>query len=323
MSYLVSIIIPVYQVSDYIERCLMSVMNQTYKNLECIIVDDATEDDSIEKCERIINDNANLNIKFKILHHEVNGGLSAARNTGTKAATGEYLYYLDSDDYISPDCIERLTSYVIKDDSIEMVQGGCLRKENGKDSLWKCSENRLLNNDDVRKQHQLGRLNGAVWNKLLKRTFVVDNQLYNKEGIVNEDLLWSFYLVKHLNNAQLCKTVTYFYLIRPDSILTGSSLKRKGMSYVEIFGEILQNLTPGWERMELKRFSRSLCIALAKYYRVVPELSSTLKDYRKMLKRYDCWPEYIIVSAVALVSSFCNPLGVLIKLNSLRNKIVK
>ena len=319
---LVSVIIPVYQVSDYIERCLLSVMNQTYKNIECIIVDDCSHDDSIEKCRRLIADYEGP-IKFQILRHEVNRGLSATRNTGTKAATGEYLYYLDSDDYISSDCIEKLTSYVNKDDSIEMVQGGCLRIENGKEDLWKCSEIRLFNNDEVRKQYQLGTLNGAVWNKLLKRTFVVDHQLYNKEGLINEDLLWSFYLVKNLKNAQLCNTITYYYLIRPGSILKGSSLNRKGMSYVQIFGEILQNLTPGRERMELKRYCRNLCLALAKYYRDVPELNSTLKEYKKKVKQYDCWSEYMVVSSVALVSNYGNPLGVLMKLSTLRAKVLK
>ena len=127
---LVSVIIPVYQVTDYVERCLKSVMSQTYTDIECIIVDDKTQDDSIEKCERLIevyNNNLKLDgkgrIRFKILHHEVNRGLSAARNTGTQAATGEYLYYLDSDDYISADCIETLIAPFKEHASLEMVQG--------------------------------------------------------------------------------------------------------------------------------------------------------------------------------------------------------
>lgn len=94
---MVSVIIPVYQVSNYVERCLKSVMSQTYTDIECIIVDDATKDDSIVKCERLIVEYGGP-IKFRILHHEYNRGLSAARNTGTKVAEGEYLYYLDGDD---------------------------------------------------------------------------------------------------------------------------------------------------------------------------------------------------------------------------------
>lgn len=316
---LVSVIIPVYQVSDYVERCLQSVINQTYQSIECIIVDDCSTDDSLAKCERLISAYDGP-IKFHILHHERNRGLSAARNTGTDAASGEYLYYLDSDDEITPYCIEKLVSYVQNDDSIEMVQGMCLRKENDKEKLWKCGEVRLFNNNEVRKQYHFGGINGAVWNKLVKRSFIIDNQLYNREGLINEDLLWSFYLVKHLNNAQLCNTITYYYLIRPDSILKGSSLKRKGLSYVQIFDEILQNLTPGWERDELKRYSRTFCMVLAKYFRCVPELKPILKKYKMLVKKYDCWPDYLTVSSVAFVSRFCNPLGILEKLDYLRLK---
>ena len=96
---MVTIIIPVYQVSAYVERCILSVMDQDYDAIECIIVDDATQDDSIEQCERLI-ERYNGPILFKILHHQYNRGLSAARNTGTDAASGDYLYYLDSDDEI-------------------------------------------------------------------------------------------------------------------------------------------------------------------------------------------------------------------------------
>ena len=84
----VSIIIPVYNVSAYIERCIKSVINQTYYDIECIIVDDATPDDSITKCEQMIAA-YDVPIRFSILHHQQNRGLSAARNTGTEVATGE------------------------------------------------------------------------------------------------------------------------------------------------------------------------------------------------------------------------------------------
>lgn len=251
---LVSVIIPVYQVSDYVERCLLSVMNQTYKCIECIIVDDCSMDDSISKCERLI-DAYDGPIMFHILHHEHNRGLSAARNTGTRAANGEYIYYLDSDDEISPNCIEKLISYVIEDDSVEMVQGLYLREDDGKEELGKSDEIHLSNNEEVRAQFlKCRKLNYAVWNKLLKKSFLVDNQLYNKEGVICEDLLWTFYLIKYLCNAQLSNDVTYYYHIRPDSILTASGVQKIGRNKVLIFNEMLQNLTSGKEKSEIKGY---------------------------------------------------------------------
>ena len=82
-------------------------MRQSYTDIECVLVDDASVDDSMVKCQKLI-DEYDGPIQFRLLHHEKNRGLSAARNTGTKAATGEYVFYLDSDDEITSDCIEKM-----------------------------------------------------------------------------------------------------------------------------------------------------------------------------------------------------------------------
>ena len=103
----VSIIVPVYNVEDYIERCMLSIIDQTYPNIECIIVDDCTPDNSITIIQSLLQQ-YNGTISFKILKHTTNKGLSESRNTGTEKATGDYIYYLDSDDELTPNCIEHL-----------------------------------------------------------------------------------------------------------------------------------------------------------------------------------------------------------------------
>ena len=119
----VSIIVPFYNVSPYIGACLKSVMRQTYTgSVECLIVDDGSTDDGMAIVERMVRAYDGP-IQFKILRHEHNRGMSAARNTATMQATGEYLYYIDSDDEISENCIERLMQKAIEDPAIEMVQG--------------------------------------------------------------------------------------------------------------------------------------------------------------------------------------------------------
>lgn len=98
----ISIIIPVYNVAEYITECLQSVIRQTYQGeIECIIVEDCGTDNSIAVAERLIAEYRG-SIEFRILHHERNRGLSAARNTGTDAATGDYIYYLDRITIIHP-----------------------------------------------------------------------------------------------------------------------------------------------------------------------------------------------------------------------------
>ena len=105
---LISIVIPVFNVEIFISECLQSVIRQTYTGpLECIVVDDCGTDKSIEIAEQLIAEYDGP-IDFKVLHHDHNRGLSAARNTGMDAAKGDYVYFLDSDDWISDDCIEKL-----------------------------------------------------------------------------------------------------------------------------------------------------------------------------------------------------------------------
>lgn len=327
---MVSVIVPVYQVSDYVERCIRSVMVQTYTDIECIIVDDATKDDSIVKCERLIedyNDNVDLNlnggIRFKILHHEVNRGLSAARNTGTKAANGEYLYYLDSDDYITPDCIERLVAVVQEDSSIEMVQGNSLIESEGKKSpLGKVKQPvRISNNDEARKEFYKNRnIYISVWNRLLKKSFVEEYGLYCREGIVCEDLLWMFYLMKHLNRAYLCEEVTYHYILRPGSILTND--KPESMrSYTVIFDEIFHNLTIEREQEEINGFLYYFIKRYVSYVKIVPEFKDTIHIYISRAWQYHCWKVYIILFFIRVFGDLGNPSWLMVRMNRIRWRI--
>jgi len=112
MLYLpsISIIIPVYNVEPYIAECVESVMRQTYTGpMECIIVDDCGTDKSIEIVKQLITEYKGP-IDFRIQHHEHNRGLAVARNTDTDAATGDYIYYLDSDDWVEPNIVELLVT---------------------------------------------------------------------------------------------------------------------------------------------------------------------------------------------------------------------
>ena len=109
----VSIIIPVYNVSKYIERCLKSALDQTWKDLEIILVDDCTPDDSMDIARSVLETSSRSNM-VTILKHEKNRGLSAARNTGIRQAKGDYLYFLDSDDYLPVNSIELLADAAIR-----------------------------------------------------------------------------------------------------------------------------------------------------------------------------------------------------------------
>lgn len=299
---MVSIIVPVYQVSHYVERCICSVMAQTYTDIECIIVDDGTKDDSIEKCEALIK-NYDGPIQFQIIHHEQNRGLSAARNTGTKAAKGAYLYYLDSDDYITPSCIEKLVSIVKDNPSIEMVQGNSLMKSDEKECpLGKIKQPvRISNNDEARKEFFENRnIYISVWNRLLKKSFVEESGLFCHEGLVFEDLLWVFYLMKHLKKAYLCKEITHYYCLRQGSILVEAK-PESVMCYVTSFNEILNNLSEGYERDEINGYLYYFIKRYVSYVKVVPQFKETIRLYRNKARQYHCWKVYIVLFIIGVV----------------------
>lgn len=181
----VSIIVPVYNVSAYIERCIKSVMCQLFTgSMECIIVDDCTTDDSIEKCKVLISAYDGP-IVFKILHHDKNRGLSAARNTGTMDANGEYIYYLDSDDEIVPNTIELLYAEVKKHPGVEMVQGKVksIPTEEYYDMSFLDDIDYIEDNNWIRYHYYKlnEKLPTTAWNKLVLKEFIIKNSLFLKK----------------------------------------------------------------------------------------------------------------------------------------------
>ena len=260
----ISIIIPVYKVSPYIERCLASVFRQKYDQLECILVDDASPDDSIAKCERLIAAYEGA-IRFRILRHERNRGLSAARNTGTDAATGDYVLYVDSDDFISDDCVEKLVAPVLEDRSIEMVLGehllvsddGPLLNQRNK---WHQREY-LITQEEVRSAFFNGdrHIPQAAWNKLTNREFLSRHQLRFEEGMLMEDTLWTVYVMKQLSHLYIIPDITYFYYMRSDSIAHGTDKTELGRHACAVFSMISREFTPGECDKEAGRYLSRFC----------------------------------------------------------------
>lgn len=255
----ISLIIPVYQVSAYIERCLKSVIKQTYDHFECILVDDDSPDNSIAKCAQMIAEYDGP-IQFRILHHEKNRGLSAARNTGLDAATGDYILFIDSDDIISNDCIEKLMTPILEDDSIEMVFGGWMMFTEGQPLTlpvnFKNKKKIFSTQKEVRDYFFNGEkhLINAAWNKLIRKSFLTQYDLRFKEGQLYEDALWTFFVLKHLSHLCSIPDVTYFYCQRDNSICSGTN-KEEEARQKSILDEIVStHFTSGDEGREAARY---------------------------------------------------------------------
>ena len=299
----VSVIIPVYNVSAYIERCVRSVMDQTYRDIECVIVDDCSPDDSITKCERLIKAYDGP-ISFSIVRHEKNKGVSAARNTGLKAATGDYVAYMDSDDAITEDCIEKLARPIGRDGAIEMVIGNFVRDVEGRRTCRQQQERELGSRDAIRDFFYCQRgFFVTPCNRLVKRDFLIQNELYFTEGLLWEDNLWTFYLLKHLTHIYIIPDATYVYYRRPCSITTGTASDKKARQWQLVYGNIAQHFTEGESGKEARYFIRYICLQLIRIQRG-QDLCQVSRPYLKALRHDRYWKEYLVYSLIVFMSRF-------------------
>lgn len=238
----ISIIIPVYNVEQYIEACLKSVIAQTYKgHMECLIVDDCNQDNGIEIAQNIIA-NYQGPIIFRILHHDQNRGLSAARNTGMKEAIGDYLFFADSDDELTTNCIERLVTG-LGDVQYDIVVGDI--KTIGNDTLHeylrlKLDDGTVLRGIDII-SHYKSHWNMMAQAKLYNAAFIRRQQLCFKEGLIHEDELWSFEIACTAKTLRAVQHPTYYYYVREGSICVESNKDKRRK--IEILTGIIGEMT--------------------------------------------------------------------------------
>ena len=232
----VSIIIPVYNVSRYIRRCLHSVINQTYAGpMECIIVDDRGQDDSMEKVAEILKDYEGP-IKFHTIIHEENMGLSEARNSGIRQATGDYLLFIDSDDELTHSAVELLAAQVEKHPGVDMVYGQFYCAPYEFPSVPYQGPEYLGTPEECKRAMLRFRiLPGYAHNKLIRRSFVVDHQLFFERGLLIEDNMWMWLISKNIESIAVVKEATYVYYKNPGSIMNNQKNNvRKIESWLKI-----------------------------------------------------------------------------------------
>ncbi len=233
-DYLISIIIPVYNVEKYLRKCLDSIINQTYKKLEIILIDDGSTDNSGKICEEYAKKDDRI-----IVIHKENAGVSSARNRGIELANGKYIGFIDSDDWIEENMYETLYQNLLQFDvDISMCNYSIIR--NHKKTFHKHDLEDGILIDNKKEFFELLRLNyykGFLWNKLFKSEIIKEMRM--REPIyVCEDLLFIAEVATKCKNFYFDNQCLYNYLIRENSAITGK-VNHKKVSVLEAYKNII------------------------------------------------------------------------------------
>ena len=247
---LISVIVPVYNVAQYLEKSIASIQQQTYKNLEIILVDDGATDESGRLCEQIAEQDERV-----LVYHKENEGLSQARNDGLKQAHGDYVIFIDSDDYIHPEMIASLYQQLIKEDA-DVSSCGVMNvyansespQTENKDDYFVCDTETFL------REYLIGeKIPGTICNKLIKKE--IATQLSFPKGLIYEDAYYHFDLIKVAKKYVVNTKPYYYYFHRGDSITT-KPYTEKDLAYIDIYQKFYTEIVKEYPNLTEVAFFR-------------------------------------------------------------------
>lgn len=260
-----SIIVPVYNVSSYLETCVASIIAQEIKNFELILVDDGSTDQSGEICDKLKEEYQDF---IKVIHQK-NMGLSGARNTGLELAKGVYILFVDSDDALIPRTLKQLLDVALENDVDIAVGRAKYIKQNGVmiDKAYYCAKDGLYTginylNYILRKS---GNNTFCAQFNMYKRSFI---EMYNfrfKEGIIHEDELWTPSVFIKANTVYVSSIYFYYHFERQGSIMTGEKNQRKANSLF-IVCESLNKIYSKYTKSNLKYLKNRMAMLYLRAY---------------------------------------------------------
>lgn len=219
MSVKFSVVVPIYKVEPYLKKCVDSILGQTYKDFELILVDDGSPD----RCPEICDNYAARDERVRVIHKE-NGGLVSARNTGIAAATGEYICYVDGDDWVSTDLLETLVTEGLKNDNPDMVIYGFSKVFPDREETYLTELPEGLYNKaqltqqvypymmyDNRKPFCTGLIFPVAWNKIYRREFLLQHYCTDLRIRMGEDNAFVYECIWFADTVSICNKALYFY----------------------------------------------------------------------------------------------------------------
>lgn len=282
ISPIVSIIVPVYNVEKYITKCIQSLLGQTYTSFEAIIVDDGSVDNSIKIAKELVGNDPRF-----IFLEKKNGGLSSARNFGLEHVTGDYIAFLDSDDYLAVDCFEKVMGYFICDKELDVILFGYNWIDENHNMIGRFMPDldQYLSKQDILLAEEY--INYSVWSKIYRKE-IWHNQSF-VEGLLYEDkeiipaLLYKRKL--HVIGEHL-----YFYLQRSGSIMNSYSRQKSVSSVLYIYDKYLEFLASEQLYEQYKYYYEKSYIKFCFYRQVSMLLSfsdSYVQDGKYLMKQLD------------------------------------
>ncbi len=234
MEKLISVVVPVYNVERYLEKCIRSIINQSYKNLEVILVDDGATDHSGELCDKF----ASMDARIKVIHKE-NGGLSDARNAGIDVATGEYLAFVDSDDFIHPKMYETMVRIMEKDQAeMAICKIAHVREDDSinQNLSIPTDSKRMVSGKDLQHMYfdnRYAQMVVVAWNKIYKRGYF--EEIRYPKGKIHEDEYTTYKITYPCSRISIIDAPFYYYVTRDTSIMGSFDGKRFDLlkSYIE------------------------------------------------------------------------------------------
>lgn len=269
MSVAISVLVPVYNVEKTLDRCIQSILNQTFRDFEIILVNDGSTDNSGKLCDEYANKYDNISVI-----HKENEGLGPTRNAGIKAATGEYIYHCDSDDWLKEDLLEKVYKAITEADADVAVFGYDLFTEKDGEiipySTISVKDGLYADKESVRNFFAEQYFNSFVvlsaCNRMCKRSFLIENELFFPALRRSQDVAYSLLLFDYVERLVTIKESFYCYIIEP-GVYKGRSFKEMIDIYCTIY-EWAYGYFKKWNMSEadvLQKLTNNICEQIANY----------------------------------------------------------
>ncbi|MED2983982.1 MULTISPECIES: glycosyltransferase [Bacillus cereus group] len=281
----ISIIVPVYNVEKFLSQCIDSILGQSFHNYEIILVNDGSQDGSKTICERYAS-----NYEFIQVINKENGGLSDARNTGLKIARGNYILFVDSDDYIAQNALTEINKVLEINPDIDVVfleaakvfEDGSIVPMN--DGYEKESIHKKTYEEVMRHISELAKFPGSACTKLIKRKLIIENDLYFEKGLLSEDIDWVVQLLCVAEKYDYCEAMYYFYRQNRKGSITNTVNINNVQSLLYIINKWSKDIEG--DQLDNNKNQRYLNAFMAYEYTIaLANYGDLEKDDKKVLKK--------------------------------------